>query len=79
VRSDTPQREMMLFAFRAVCVLWLVWAVVGVAGYWKLAQSMEWDKLSLEANVSIFLGLTVTGLVAIAAFVYLTYRLRKPR
>lgn len=79
MRDKVPQHEIMLLVFRIVLALWLIWAGIGVAGYWKLAQSMGWDRLSVEVNVSIFLGITVAGLAVIAALVYLTYRLFKPR
>lgn len=79
MRDRVPQHEIMLFVFRIVLALWLIWAAIGVAGYWKLAQKMGWDRLSVEVNISIFLGLTVAGLAVIAAFVYLTCRLFKQR
>ena len=74
---DVPQNELMLFLLRTIFSLWLVWAIIGVAGYWELAQYFGWNRLGIEANVSIFFGLTVAGPIAIAALVYLSYRLIK--
>lgn len=77
MKRDVPQNEVMLFLLKTTVSLWLVWAVVGVAGYWVLAEYFGWNKLGIEANVSIFFGLTIAGLAAIAALVYLDYRLMK--
>jgi len=77
-RSEVPQDEVMLFVFRMVIVLWLVWTAVGTIGYLWLAEQMGWDRLSGEAQVSIFLALTVVVFATIAGAVYGIYRLFRP-
>lgn len=72
---DIPQHEFMSFLFRTIVSLWLIWAIIGVAGYWELAQYLGWDRLGIEANVSIFFAITIAGLIAIAVLAYLSYRL----
>jgi hypothetical protein len=77
-RADIPQHEVMLFVLRIALPAALVWAVIATFAYWKLAERFGWDKLGLEANVSIFAAFTLGGILVVVGLAYLIHTLFRP-
>jgi hypothetical protein len=78
-RDDVPRHEFMLLVMRSTIAVSLVWAVGGAFAYSKIAKLAGWDRLSVEANFSIFIALTLACIAVVAALGYIAYLVIAPR